>query len=223
MDLLSLNQPPTPLQNSMRSTFPDGVIALRELASEQTLFWQGDSASALFIVETGRLKIARHTAEGRSITLQIARSGDSLAESALFSDFYSYGAVAEIASRVIVYPKQPLLQALQEHPSLAEDLMTRLAGKNSSLVMQLELRDIRAAHRRVLQYLSYLAHAGDINRKDVNVENARVISFDRPLKEIAIDLGLTPATLSRALTRLEREGQITRKQNLIQLQRSSAA
>lgn len=233
MDLLSLNQLPTPLHNAMRSTFPDGVITFRELASEQTLFWQGDSASALFIVETGRLKIARHTSEGRSITLQIARSGDSLAEGALFSDFYSYGAVAEIASQVIVYPKQSLLQALREHPYLAEDFMTRLARKNSSLVMQLELRDIRAAHRRVLRYLSYLAYieSGNlevvdpekVSLENLNVENADVISFDRPLKEVAIDLGLTPATLSRALTRLEREGQITRKQNLIKLRKLSAA
>lgn len=48
-------------------------------------------------------------------------------------------------------------------------------------------------------------------------------TFDRPLKDIAVDLGLTPETLSRALTRLEREGIITRTRLQIKLQNLSAA
>ena len=203
MHLLALNRLPTDLHSA---------IALRELAVGQILFRQGDSASAFFIVESGRLKVARYAPEGRSVTLQIARSGDSFAESALFSDFYVYTAIAEVASRVIVYPKQPLLTALREHSNLAEDFMTRLVSKNLFLIMQLELRDVRAAHRRVLQYLHYLASPDDAN----------IVSFDRPLKEIAIDLGLTPATLSRALARLEREGRITREQNVVKLNSSAA-
>lgn len=204
MDLLSLDRLPESLRHA---------IALRELASEQILFRQGDSASAFFIVETGRFKITRYVAEGRSVTLQIARPGDSFAEIALFSDIYAYTAIAEIASRIIVYPKQELLAALLEHSDLLEDFMTRLIRKNLSLITQLELKDIRAAHKRVLQYLYSLA----------DMENVDAVSFDRPLNQIAIDLGLAPATLSRALTRLEREGRIIREQNLIRLQSSSIA
>ncbi|NJL56178.1 winged helix-turn-helix domain-containing protein [bacterium] len=45
---------------------------------------------------------------------------------------------------------------------------------------------------------------------------------DRPLKDIAADLGITPETLSRALTKLERDGAITRQQNAIILRDVSA-
>ncbi|MBD3885911.1 Crp/Fnr family transcriptional regulator [Phormidium tenue FACHB-886] len=204
MDLLSLDRLPENLRHA---------IALRELAPEQILFRQGDSASAFFIVETGRFRIARYVPEGRSLTLQIARSGDSFAEIALFSDVYAYTAIAEIASRVITYPKQELLTALHERSSLLEDFMTRLIKRNLSLVMRLELKDIRVAHRRVLKYLYFLA----------DIENADAVRFDRPLNQIAIDLGLAPATLSRALTRLEQEGRIIREQNLIRLQNPSVA
>jgi CRP-like cAMP-binding protein len=189
------------------------AIVSRTLATGQYLFRQGDSATSFFTVETGRLKIFRHTPEQRVVTLQIARAGGSFGESALFSDFYSYSAGAEVPSHVIAYPKQPLLAVLRDYPDLAEDFMTLLVAKKEALVLQLELRDIRAAHTRVLQYLRYLAQPNDTT----------VVRFDRPLKNIAADLGLTPATLSRALARLEREGMIIREHSLITLRDSSAA
>lgn len=189
------------------------AIAIRTLAPGQFLFRQGDAASALFIVKSGRLKIARHSPERRFVTLHVVRSGDSFAEAALFSEFYAYTAIAEIASQVIVYPKQALLSAMREKQSLAEDYMTLLVKRNLSLIIRLELRDMQSAHRRVLQYLHYLTQAN----------HSSVVTFDRPFKEIATDLGLTPATLSRSLNRLEREGLIIRNQKMIQLNHSSVA
>ncbi|MBD2462681.1 Crp/Fnr family transcriptional regulator [Oscillatoria sp. FACHB-1407] len=208
MDLFTLDHLPAKLQDA---------IATRELVSGQTLFRQGDSALALFLVKTGRLKITRLTSERRFVTLEIIRPDESFGESALFSEFYSYTAIAETNSQILVYPKDILLDALKENSNLAEDFMTLLVRKNTSLMMQLELRDIRAAHKRVLQYLHYLV------RSDNAKSDNNVVNFDRPLKEVAIDLGLTPATLSRALARLEREGSITRKQNRITLKKSFVA
>lgn len=83
------------------------AIATRHLAPEQRLFRQGDRASAIFVVTSGRLKIVRHTTEDKTVTLQVANAGESFAESALFSEFYSYTAIAQMVSEVIVYPKQP--------------------------------------------------------------------------------------------------------------------
>lgn len=202
MDLLALDSLPLDLR---------GAIATRDLASDQVLFRQGDSATNLFIVKTGRLKVIYPSSECRSLTLYIARPSESLGEAALALDIYPYTAIAEIASQVMVYPKLLLLLALERHPSLITDLMARLIRKNLALIRQLELRDIRASHRRVLRYLRHLTES----------EAVQQLNFDRPLKEIAVDLGLAPATLSRALTRLEREGRIVRERNFIQLQDSS--
>ncbi len=199
MDLLTFDDLPPDLRSA---------IATRELVPEQILFRQGDCAAALFIVKTGRLKVVRLTSKQRSVTLQIARPSESFGEAALVSDFYPYTAIAEISSQVAIYPRQVLRSALRQHPDLAEDLMTRLIRKNLTLIMQLELRDIRLAHWRVLHYLRYLTQP----------DHPQLIRFDRPLKNIAADLGLAPATLSRALTRLEREGMIVRGQNSIKLQ-----
>jgi CRP-like cAMP-binding protein len=213
MDLLTLNSLPLDLRNT---------VTLRKLAAEQILFRQGDSASTLFIVETGRLKVGRYTPERRLVTLQVARASECLGESALFLDHYPYTAIAETPSQVIAYPKQPLLSALRQNLDLAEDFMALLVKQNLALMTHLELRDVRAAHQRVLRYLHYLTESAR-PAQEPEAHPSKLIEFDRPLKEVALGLGLTPATLSRALAKLEREGLIVRERNVIKLKNSSAA
>lgn len=188
-----------------------GAIATINLAPGQTLFAQGDNTFALFVVETGRLQLVRYTSDGKTITFEVARPGESVGEAALLEESYPCTAVAEVPSRIIVYPKDPLRSALRDYPDLAADLMTMLVKKIQGLKVHIEWLNIRAAHKRVLQYLRYLAGADET-----------VIDLDRPLKEIASELGFTPETLSRALARLEQEGIITRNGRSITLQVSAA-
>ncbi|NJM68761.1 MAG: Crp/Fnr family transcriptional regulator [Scytonema sp. RU_4_4] len=204
MDLLTLESLPVELQKT---------IVHRDLAAGETLFGQGDLALSFFIVETGRVKLVRYTSGDKEVTLQIAGARDAVAEIALFSETYPCTAVAEVNSRVIVYPKELLLSAIRNNPDLAEDFMAMLVRKIQDLKIRVELRDIRAAHERLLRYLRYQTQSGQQG----------VVNFDRPLKDIAADLGLTPETLSRSLTRLERDGMITRTRLQITLQNSSAA
>lgn len=129
------------------------AIAYQNLTAGQVLFHQRDQALATFTVEIGRIRLVRYTSEGDLVVFQVVRAGESLAESALFSDVYRCDAVAEVPSRVIVYPKQLLLTVLRDQPDLAEDFMKRLVRKSQSLKFRLELRSIRSARERVLQYL----------------------------------------------------------------------
>jgi CRP-like cAMP-binding protein len=185
----------------------------RELTAGEVLFHQGDPALAIFTVETGRLRIVRHTLQGKMVTFQVARSGESFAEAALFADIYNCDAVAEVASRVAAYPKPLLLELLHDYPELTQDFMVRLVKQIQCLKVRLELRDIPSAHERVLQYLRLMAEPAD----------KLTINFDRPLKDIASELGLTPETLSRVLTRLEKEGVITRTKQKITLCNTSTS
>jgi CRP/FNR family transcriptional regulator, dissimilatory nitrate respiration regulator len=114
-------------------------------------------------------------------------------------------------SRVIVYPKQVLLTVLRQQPDLAASFINRLALKNQSLKDRLELQSIRSARERVLQYLLHLIQTGETT-----------VYFDRPIKDIAVELGLTPEALYRTLAQMEREGIITRTQRQITLRTPAA-
>lgn len=188
-------------------------ITIQKLAVGETLFTQGDQASNVYVVMAGRIKLIRYLDHGEVSTSEIVRASEALAEIALFTDIYPYTAIAEADSEVIAYPKQELLQVMQDYPDLAKDFMEILVRKIQSLKFRLELRDIRIARERVLRYLRHL----------VNFPQETTVVLDRPLKDIAGDLGFTPETLSRALIRLETDGAIARQQRIITLFNNSAA
>ena len=180
-------------------------VSYRNLAKGERVFRRGDTAKYIYILETGRIWQARPTIENKTATLQFARSGDLVGEDALFEEAYSYSAIANVASKVIVYHRSCLPPIIQNYPDLIEDLLERLTQKISRYQTNVELREIRAAHQRVLQYLKYIA------------PSLKTIHLDYPLQDIARQLGFTPATLSRALSKLEEDGFITREANAIVL------
>jgi CRP-like cAMP-binding protein len=204
MNLATLDNLPSELRNG---------IWFQDLNADQFLYQQGDQTTSVYVVEHGRIRVLRFMGEGKAVTFQVAGPGESLAEIALFSDTFPCAAIAEMPSRLIVYPKELLLSVLRSYPDLAEHFMSLLVKKIQGLKVSLELRNIRAAHDRVLRYLQDLA----------TPEANHMITFDRPLKEIAPDLGLTPETLSRALSRLEQDGFIAREQRQITLLHFPAA
>lgn len=202
----------------MRFSDPDSLpaklrqkVSYREVAVGEKLFGKGDTANRFYILETGRICLSRPTIENKTATLQFAQSGEIVGENAIFQTVYSYDAIAIIASRVIIYHEIYITEILEDYPELVQDLLFTLLQKIRFLQDNLELREIRAAHQRVLQFLTYAAGSNQI------------VSIDIPLQDVARQLGFAPATLSRALLKLEKEGSITRQSNVIYLSHSTAA
>ncbi len=190
MDLFGLDRLPQRLASH---------ITHRDIASGAPLFRQGDAADSVFVIESGRLALVRHAVDGRRLVLHVARAGDSFAEAALFSPAYHCDAIAEAPSRVAVIPKPALLAALNKDQALVQSLLARLARQVQALRAQLEIRNIRSAKERVWQTL--LLTAGG---------QANTITFDRPLKDLAAEIGLTHEAFYRALADLEKAGRIRR-------------
>ncbi len=176
------------------------------LVAGQVLFYHRDPAEYIFALEVGRIRLVRYTNEGNLVVFQIVRAKESFAESALFSELYHCNAIVEIPSRVIAYPKSLVAEALENNPDLALNLLRRFDHKSQSLKQLLELRSIRSARDRLLQYLLFTTSPGETR-----------ISFDRSYKDIASELGLSPETLYRTLAELEREEIIARDGKQIEL------
>lgn len=197
MKFLSVDSLPV----GLRST-----ISHRDLKAGEILFRRNDRALAIFGVVTGRLRLVRHMADGHTITIHVALPGDGLAEAALFSETYHCEAIADPPSRIVVLPKAPYLEALRADPELALSFAAVQARSIQSLRSRIELRNIRSARERALQYLMLSAVGGD-----------STVPIDRPLKEMASEIGLTHEAFYRALARLEDEGAIVRTKQAIRL------
>jgi len=184
-----------------------GVIRL--LAPGELLFRQGDPATAIYKVESGRLRLIRRTVDDHLVILHTARRGEFFAEASLFADAYHCDAAAAAQSSVRVYPKEIVINILRTDPALAEAFLARLARQLQELRARMELRNIRSARDRVLQYLRLRAGIG-----------GRSIALDGELQDIAAAIGITREVLYRTLAALETEGHLTRTETAILLKNS---
>jgi CRP/FNR family transcriptional regulator, dissimilatory nitrate respiration regulator len=180
---------------------------VRVLAPGELLFRQGDRAAAIYKVESGRLRLIRRTVDDHLVILHTARRGEFFAEASLFAEAYHCDAVAAVQSRVRVYQKAMVMDALRTEPALAEAFMARLAHQLQEIRARMELRNIRSARERVLQYLRLRVHN-------------RSIAVEGQLQDIAAEIGITREALYRTLAALEAEGCLTRMGTAILLKKS---
>lgn len=185
-------------------TLLQGMIAYRDLGNGQMLFYQGDQAESVFVVESGKIRLAHFTQDGKVIQHYDVVTGESFAEAALFNAVYDCAAIAEIPSRVLVLPKELLLATLEQQPRLAMEVMAQLAKRAHNTKVLLHLRSIRSPRDRVLHYLQLVAQS---NR----------VSLKRSFKDIAEEIGVAPEVFSRALSSLEQDGVISRSRRNIDL------
>jgi CRP/FNR family transcriptional regulator, dissimilatory nitrate respiration regulator len=180
-----------------------------ELLANETLFRQGDKASAIYEIEQGQLRLIRHSIDGHSVILHTARAGELFAEAALFADTYHCDAVTTAASRVRAYPKQKLLAGLRRNSALAEKYMATLAHQVHLLRSRLEERNIRSARERILHHLLLSADP-----------ESGIVRVHGTLMDFAAEMGLTHEALYRTLAALEREGVIVRTPSAIIVMRT---
>ena len=176
---------------------PSRKDQVRLLEAGQALFRQGDAATAIFRLESGRINLLRHTEDGASVVIHVARPGETFAEAALFSDAYHCDAIAQASSCVVVMRKQDMLSDAQRDPQVLLRLARVLAGQVRELRARLEIRNIRAADQRLLAWLRLKASG-----------NPPCVELDRTWTQIADEIGLTREAAYRALSKMRQAGRI---------------
>jgi len=185
------------------------ALERRSLARDEVLFRQGDKVTAIYFIETGRLRLERRTFDGRSLIVGTTPAGEFFVEAALFADIFHCDAVATEPSRVRIYPKATVLNALRTDSASAMSFLALVSHEVIKLRQHIELMKVRSAKERVTLYL------------DLNVgADGRTVKLRGQLQDIASELGLTREALYRTLASLERSGAIERAGDHIMLARS---
>jgi CRP-like cAMP-binding protein len=197
---------PNSLAVRLLGTLHPSRVIRHGLARGAPVFRQGDPATAVFLVETGRVRLFRILEDGSSLSLYVAEAGDSFAEASLSAAHYHCDAIAETDAVVLALPKADLLAALAADPAECLALALALASQVRDLRARLELRDIRSAATRVLAWLRL--HASG---------NPPHVRLRRSWTQIADELGLTREAVYRALATLEGAGRISREAETVRL------
>jgi CRP-like cAMP-binding protein len=192
----------------MMLTLDPQTLERRSLARNEVLFRQGEKVTAIYFVEAGRLRLDRRTFDGRLLVLGTTTANGFFVEAALFADIFHCDAVATEPSRVRVYPKAALLNALRTDPANAMSFLALMAHQVIELRQRIEVMKIRSAKERVMLYL-------DLNAGS----DGCTVNLQGPLQDIAGELGLTREAFYRTLAGLERAGAIEREGTRILLKK----
>ncbi|HYD24474.1 MAG TPA: Crp/Fnr family transcriptional regulator [Croceibacterium sp.] len=178
---------------------------MRRLKRGEMLFAAGDEDAACATLVTGALKVSAVDEEGTERILALIHPAGFVGE--LFAPFAHHDVVALADSELCVFSRGDMGQAIETHPKLARALLRRSQEDLHHSRELLALSGRRGAAAKVAALLLGLSEAAS----DSTCTPAR--EFDLPLTrgEIAGMLGLTIETVSRALTRFERDGVIRRK------------
>jgi CRP-like cAMP-binding protein len=197
---------PDALATRLLAVMDGSRVTRQRVSRDAAVFRQGDPAAAVFVVETGRVRLVRFLGDGTPLVLHVAEAGESFAEASLSAAHYHCDAVADVDTIVLALPKTALLAALAADPAESLAVMLALAAQVRDLRARLELRNIRSANERILAWLGLHA-SGDPPR----------VAMRRSWIQIANELGLTREAVYRALAQLERRKQIGREAGTVYL------
>lgn len=177
----------------------------RKLQRGEMLFAAGDQNTACATLLRGALKVTSVDEQGTERILALVHPAGFIGE--LFAPFAHYDVVALTDSELCVFPTSEMGRAVELHPKLTQALLQRAQEDLLHSRALLALSGRRSAAAKVAGLLMGLAQAAS----DSSCHPAR--SFELPLTrgEIAGMLGLTIETVSRLITKFERQGLIERQ------------
>lgn len=161
---------------------------------------EGQSIQHLFLLHKGRIKLFRHSASGKTITVGVIRDGEPLLLSTLFTQKPCWATAQAITdSTVLSIEKKKIIPFIERNPSVAIVMVGILSGQVARAYERLRDMVAETAEHRIYKTLRMLLE-----------RFGPTLSFTA--KEIADFSGTTTETTLRVFSRIK-------KQNIIQTSR----
>lgn len=171
-----------------------------DLAPGELLHRAGEATRVLFVVHSGRLRVAHLSPGGRRRLLRVAGPGEVVGEHAfLTGEPPEYEVEALEPARVCAFGPDDLGRLVTRYPAIGAGLLRAVSGR----LADAERRLAQAAVEVPVRLAAYLLDLP----VSVAGEGYRV-RLPWPKKDVASYLGTTPESLSRALDRLQQDGTI---------------
>lgn len=168
---------------------------VKMVTKDTTVFLQGDSASAFYIVLNGSLKLFTLSSNGAESIKSLLTEGDFFGQSSLLDNAnYAASAITTRASQLLYIDGSFLRSEMKRNSNLAGIVIEELLANQNRMEHQIEYLSVMNATQRVGWYIiNYLLR----NKGGVSGIN---LKHDKSL--IATFLGMKPETFSRSIKKL---------------------
>jgi CRP-like cAMP-binding protein len=173
----------------------DNVILLEE-----------DTASALFVIIKGKVKVARTSTDGREVILSILGESDFFGEMAILDGLNRSATVTAIEeSELFIIQRNDFIDLLKNHPEVSISLLQELTGRLRSADIKIKALSLKDAEGKVATVI--LQIADDVGKIRYGVVEIEKLPLQQDLANMA---GTSRETISRTLHTFA-------KKNLIEL------
>lgn len=173
---------------------------MKKYSKDALLFREGEEARGLFIVVSGGVKIYHASPDGREQVLHVERPVHSLAEIPLFDGSpYPASARASEDSRILFLPRDAFEWLYRHNPEIADATVRELGRRLRRLVRLVDRLSLKSVPARVAATLLEGAAAAGAAR------DGGTFALLSTQEELAVELGTTRESVSRALSSLRRK------------------
>ena len=174
--------------------------AVLHVEDGDVLFREGEDAIEYLYVLSGGIEVLRHTQDGQERVFHIFRSGQLLAETAMFMTHgrYPMNARARGDAITLCLKRSGLQAACRAWPDLSMRLLARLSDRVYQRVNEVEWFSDSTAAQRLADYLLRLRPGQDAS-----------VRLPLTQRQLAAHLGVRAETLSRLLADWVAQGRIT--------------
>ncbi len=173
-----------------------------ELSRGDVLFRERDAPDSLWVVESGRVKVVKSSANGRELILDLFGPGDPVGAVAVFEGLpYPATALAQVPATCLEIESQGFLALLDRNPSLVRGLLSGLALRLRELTARLADLAGAGVEARLARALSSLAEGAGEQRPEGLFVPVRLSR-----QELADLCGTTIETAIRVMSRWSKVG-----------------
>lgn len=193
------------------SELPDEALEKIEKTGTRKSFNKNDvilmeeeSGTALFVIVTGKVKVARSSNDGREVILTILTDSDFFGEMAILDGLTRSATVtATEETELFMLQRNDFMNLLHEHPEISIVLLQELTRRLRAADMKIKALSLKDAEGKVASVLIQLAdEVGKIKQGKVEIDK---LPLQQDLANMA---GTSRETISRTLHSFAKKGLI---------------
>ena len=171
----------------------------RTIDAGSTFFREGEPATALFVLDSGSVKLTQVTPEGHQVVLGLLGRGDAFGGVALFGGAaYPITAEAVTDASALEWPGDVMAALMERHPRLALNALKVVAARLHELQVQYRQLATEKVERRVARALLRL-----VQQAGRRIDSGVLIDLPLSRDDVAQMTGTTLYTVSRIISRFE--------------------
>ncbi|MET0606440.1 MAG: Crp/Fnr family transcriptional regulator [Beijerinckiaceae bacterium] len=183
-----------------------GRLQKRSFKSGDMIFQRGDAGDAMFVVESGAIRLARDSVHGREFTVRLAGPGEVFGEIAIIDGAGRTTDAAAVAPSVLLsLARRDFQAAFRSSPAMQDAVLSALCERLRATTDQLEMIALQPLEARVAQLFLLLANVGE---EDARSRAAFELAIDQ--RELAALVGATRPRVNRVLVTWDQNGVISR-------------